>query len=100
MLQLNIRSLLGKQNELNLMLNELHKRKSLPKILLLSETHLNNSKQRHPNMPYYNIICHNRANKQGGGVAILIHRTLTFKEHKDLDYLYEENFECKFIELK
>lgn len=38
MLQLNIRSLLGKQNELNLMLNELHKRKSLPKILLLSET--------------------------------------------------------------
>ena len=34
-LQLNIRSLLGKQNELNLLLNELHKCKSLPKLLIL-----------------------------------------------------------------
>ena len=39
-LQLNIGSLLGKQNELNLLLNELHKHKSLPKLLILSETHL------------------------------------------------------------
>ena len=63
------------------------KRKSLPKLLLLSETHLNDSKQRHLNIPNYNIICHNRTNEQGDGVAILAHKTLTFKNHKDLDYL-------------
>ena len=39
-LQLNIRSLLNKQMKLNLLLNKLHQNKSLPKVLLLSETHL------------------------------------------------------------
>ena len=43
-LQLNIRSLLNKQMELNLLLNKLHQNKSLPKIILLSETHLTESK--------------------------------------------------------
>ena len=51
MLQLNIRSMLGKQNELNSILNMLHTNKSLPKILLLSETHLTKSKLRHLRYP-------------------------------------------------
>ena len=76
-LQLNIRSLLGKQQELVQLLNKLYQNKSLPKILLLSETHLNDSKMRHLNIPNYKIQYHNRNNKLGGRVAILIHNSLT-----------------------
>ena len=43
-LQLNIRGLLGKQSDLSLMLDKLYSNNSLPKILLLSETHLTESK--------------------------------------------------------
>ena len=59
-LQLNIRSLLGKQNELNDILNKLWINKSLPKVLLLSETHLNDSKLRHLNIPNYQTLGSNR----------------------------------------
>ena len=78
-LQLNIRSLLGKQNELNIILNKLHTNKSLPKILLLSETHLNESKIRHLNIPNYQTLSRNRQSKEGGGIAICVHNTLKYK---------------------
>ena len=42
--QLNIQSLLSKQSDLNILLNSLHSNKSLPKLLLLSEPHLTDSK--------------------------------------------------------
>ena len=99
-LQLNIRSLLNKQIELNLLINKLHKNKSLPKIILLSETHLTESKLRHVNLPNYSLIYHNRTNKSGGGVAIAIHNTLRFKENTQLSHLNNENFEGVFIELR
>ena len=69
-------------------------------MLILSETHLNDSKLRHLNIPNYNILCRSRVNKQGGEVALLVHETLSYIDHSDLDSLYNENFECKFIELK
>ena len=96
---LNIRNLLGKQHDLTMLINSLNKNKSLPKILLLSETHLNDSKVRHINIPNYNISYHNRTNKCGGGVAILVHKTLTYKNRADLEDLNKDNFECKFIKL-
>ena len=82
-LQLNIRSLLNKQLELNLLLNKLHQTNSLPKIILLSETHLTDSKLRHVNLPNYTLIYHNHPNKSGGGVAIAVHNTLRYKEKTD-----------------
>ena len=99
-LQLNIRSLLSKQSDLNILLNRLHSNKSLPKLLLLSETHLTDSKLRHVNLPNYKLICHNRTGKYGGGVAIAIHNSLRYKERDDLKYLNKEHFECITIELK
>ena len=98
-IQLNIRSLLGKQDDLINMINSLNKNKSLPKVLLLSETHLNDSKTRHINIPNYNISYRNRIIKPGGGVAILTHKTLTYKNRIDLYDLNKDNFECVFIEL-
>ena len=99
-LQLNIRSLLSKQTELTSLLNTLHSNKSLPNLLLLSETHLTESKMRHVNLPNYKLICHNRTSKHGGGVAIAVHKSLRYKEHEDLKYLNKTFFECIIIELK
>ena len=98
MLQLNIRSMLGKQNELNSILNTLYTNKSLPKILLLSETHLTKSKLRHLDIPNYQTLSRNRQSKGGGGVAICVHNSLKYKRRLDLDEYYAEHFECIFIE--
>ena len=65
-LQLNIRSILGKQDDLNRLLSRLQNQNSLPKVIILSETHLNTSKLRHLNIPNYKILSHNRLNKSGG----------------------------------
>ena len=61
--------------------------------------HLNDSKTRHINIPNYNISYRNRTNKPGGRVAILTHKTLTYKNRIDLFDLNKDNFECVFIEL-
>ena len=79
-LQFKIRSLLSKQNDFNYILTRLHTNKSLPKIILLCETHLNDSKIHHINIPNYNTLSCNRTDKMGGGVAILIHKSLRYKE--------------------
>ena len=99
-LQLNIRSLLNKQTELNLLLNKLHQNKSLLKVLLLSETHLTESKIHHLNIPNYTLIYQNHTNKIGGGVAIAAHKSLRYKEQTDLGLLNNENFESIFLELQ
>ena len=38
--------------------------------------------------------------KKGGGVAILIHTSLSYFDCKDLNALYQDSFECIFIELR
>ena len=83
------------------MLNKLYyHRRSLPKILLLSETHLSDSKLRHLNIPNYTTLSCNRLNRGRGSVAIIVHNSLTYKEQNDLNILNKENFECIFLELK
>ena len=36
----------------------------------------------------------------GDGVAIPVHKSISFKEHKELNILYKGNFECIFLKLK
>ena len=98
-LQLNIRSILGKQDDLNRLLSRLSNQNSLPKILILSETHLNTSKLRHLNIPNYKILSRNRLNKSGGGVAILSHNTQPIKHRLDLDNFNSNTLECIFAEI-
>ena len=98
-LQLNIRSLLGKQHALLQFLDDLSIKKSLPKLILLSETHLNESKIRHLNIPNYNLLYHNRITKSGGGVAILIHNSIMYKERPDLTTFNSDTLECIFLEM-
>ena len=99
LLQLNIRSLLGKQDNLNRLLSRLSIQNSLPKILIISETHLNSSKLRHLNVPNYKILSRNRENKLGGGVAILSHLTQPIKHRSDLDKFNSETLEYIFAEI-
>ena len=98
-LQLNIRSLLGKQHELLQFLDDLSIKKSLPKLILLSETHLNESKLRHLNIPNYKLVHQNRSTKSGGGVAILIHNSIMYKERPDLTTFNSDILECIFLEM-
>ena len=98
-LQLNIRSILGKQDNLNRLLSRLSNQNSLPKILIISETHLNTSKLRHLNIPNYKILSRNRVNKSGGGVAILSHNTQPIKHRSDLDKFNSNTLECIFAEI-
>ena len=98
-LQLNIRSLLGKHQELIQFLNDLSLNYSLPKLILLSETHLNDSKIRHLNIPNYKLVYQNRSTKMGGGVAILIHNSLMYKERTDLKTFNSDILECIFLEM-
>ena len=98
-LQLNIRSILGKQNDLNRLLSRLNNQNSLPKLLIISETHLNTSKLRHLNIPNYKILSRNRMNKPGGGVAILCHNTQPIKHRPDLDKFNSNTLECIFAEI-
>ena len=98
-LQLNIRSILGKQNDLNSLLNKLNNQNSLPKLLIISETHLNTSKLRHLNIPNYKILSRNRTNKTGGGVAILCHITQPIKHRPDLNKFNSDTLECIFAEI-
>ena len=43
-------------------------------------------------------MSHNRSEKRRG-VAILVHNTISLKEHKDLDILNKNSFECIFLEI-
>ena len=55
---------------------------------------------RHLNIPNYKILYQNRNNKLGGGVAILIHNSLMYKEWPDLKMFNSEYLECIFLEMK
>ena len=90
---------MGKQHELLQFLDDLSIKKSLPKLILLSETHLNESKIRHLNIPNYNLVYQNRSTKSGGGVAILIHNSIMYKEQPDLMTFNSDTLECIFLEM-
>ena len=55
---------------------------------------------RHLYIPNYKTLSCNRNMKKGGGVAILIHKSSSYFDHKDLNVLYQESFECIFVEIR
>ena len=71
----------------------------MPKLILLSETHLNDSKIRHLNIPNYKLVYQNCSTKMEGGVAILIHNSLMYKEQTDLKTFNSDILECIFLEM-
>ena len=90
LLQLNIRGLVNKQDDLHKLLVD-----SNTDIVLLCETWLNSCNVFRIDLPSYNFVYKNRLSKKGGGVGILIKDHL---KHRVLDV--DSSIESIFIELK
>ena len=71
-LQLNIRSLLSHQNELQELLNKLENKYSRVDTLLLCEMNLNKYTTKLIKIPGFNFESNHRTINKGGGTAILI----------------------------
>ena len=97
-IQLNIRGLLNKQDDLRQLLVEI-KKKHAVSVILLAETWLKKSTQKKIRVPGYQFVGSHRECKRGGGVSILISNKLQFRKRKDLT-LDIPNFENITIELK
>ena len=78
-LQLNIRSLLVHQLELNQLIHKTEKKNSWIDVTLLCETFLSKQTVNMVNVPGFTHIDNYRKNKKGGGVSILIREDILFK---------------------
>ena len=78
-LQLNIRSLLAHQHDLNQLLHTLENRKSRVDIILLCETFLSKNTVNMVKIPGYIHIGNYRKDRKGGGVSILIRDGIPYK---------------------
>ena len=98
LLQLNIPGVLGKQNLLNNLLNDV-RQKNKVHVVMLVETWLKKNNTHHLQIPGYSFIGSHRKCKRGGGVGILIARNLEYRERKDLS-LNVPNLESLTVEVK
>ena len=96
-LQLNIRSLINKQAELNKILMD----GSINKVnvALLCETWLRSETKDLINISTYSYIGKERRGKKGGGVGILIDKDLKFRTRSDLE-IKSDTLEHVVVELK
>ena len=98
-LQLNIRSLLVHQLELNQLKHMTEKKNSWIDLILLCETFLSKQTVNMVNVPGFTHIDNYRKNKKGGGVSILIREGISFKCRQDLEVFEEGQTGSVFIEI-
>ena len=96
-IQLNICSLISKQQELLKFINCCNKKKI--DIVILSETWLTSSAERKVNVPGYDYVGVSRKHKRGGGVGFLINKEIKYKTQTDL-FIDSDLFENYSIEMK
>ena len=96
-LQLNVRGLVSKKDELELLLKNIE-RSSMPEVIILCETWLTPSSPM-INVTGYDFVGKNRTHKKGGGVGLLISKSVKFKLRTDIE-IEDINCENCFIELK
>ena len=97
-LQLNVRGLIGKQQQLSDLLCKCTKKGKVDVIILI-ETWLTKESASRINMPGYTYVGKIRKAKKGGGVGFLVRNNLVYKTRNDLDWKIEEYESC-FIEIK
>ena len=97
-LQLNVRGLINKQEDLIRLINQGGKNKV--NVVLLCETWLRKDTVNKVKIPGYSIVNKIRQGKKGGGVSILIDNQLHYRERPDLTNPNSQNFESLCIELK
>ena len=98
-IQLNIRGLIAKQQNLIQETTPNNDNKKVD-IYILCETWLTEHNHGMINIPNYLYIGKHRKNKRGGGVGILIHNSLTFKERPDITIPITSDLEVIFVDIK
>ena len=97
-MQLNIRGLVGKQQDLKYLLSKCTKEGKID-IVILIETWLTQESMSRISMPGYSYVGKIRKTKKGGGVGLLIRNEIAFKSRLDLEW-ESDTFESYFIEIK
>ena len=95
--QLNIRGILGKQNELSSLIKKGNKNKV--SAVLLCETWIRLETKKLVSIPGYNYFSKERIGKKGGGVGILLNDHLVGKRRPDLESS-SSHYENIVVELK
>ena len=93
-IQLNIRGLLNKQDQLKNLINDTE-----VDVLLLCETWLTQIKESHINITTHKLTSKHRSDRIGGGVGILVHKDLRSRARPDLQ-INTEILEHVIVELK
>ncbi len=99
-MHLNIHSLPAKLDQLKDIVNTLNEKKIIVHFLLLCETFLNERNVSTVNIDGYDLVCKNRPVGMGGGVAIYVHKSLSYITREDLAINVNNQFESVFIEVK
>ena len=98
-IQLNIRSLLPKQTELNQLLVNLENRNSKVDLVLLCETFLNDQTRKFVNISSYKLYEDHHKNHKGVGTAILVRIEILSKKQLDMAKFVKTEIESTFIEI-
>ena len=91
---------LGVSNDLNIIHLNIRNHNKKVDIYILCETWWNEHNHGMINIPNYSYTGKHRKNKRGGGVGILIHNSLTFKERPDIALPSTSDLETTFVEIK
>ena len=83
----NIRGVLGKQDSLKLLLNNI-RRDCRVQVIMLAETWLNKNNVKRVKILGYSFVASHRKSKRGGGVGILMSQNLEYRQRKDLSQMY------------
>ena len=99
LLHLNVRGIISKQSKLVRLLQDCIGRHTIH-VVTLNETWLTKDNEHYLNIPDYHVVKRNRMGKKGGGVCILIHKSLNYKEIDTINTLKFKHIEHICVEIK
>ena len=82
----NIRGFVSKQDEFKMILENLEQKDIFFDIISINETWLNTVNERLVDMAPYLVVCKNRIDKKGGGLAVLLKSNIRYKRRVDLEF--------------
>ena len=99
LLHLNVRGIISKQSKLVKLLQDCIGRHTIH-VVTLNETWLTKDNEHFLNIPDYHAVKRNRMGKKGGGVCILIQKSLNYKEIDTINALKFKHIEHICVEIK
>ena len=99
LLHLNVRGLISKQSKLVKLLQSCIGKHTIH-VATINETWLTKDNEHCLNIPDYHAVKRNRLGKRGGGVCILIHKSLKYKEIDTINTLNFKHIEHICVEIK